>query len=387
MSEVRYSSNSSLVEKYWYDANGQRVKKQNSAGEFTYYVNQFYEVNNGTATSYFFRDGERIAKQTDEGMEWYLSDHLGSTTLLVNESGLEVERTEYYPYGQVQSGGLEKYGFTSQENDADTELMYYGARYYSPEYRVFVQPDTMLPDVYNPQALNRYAYVLDNPVKYNDPSGHYAESPLDLIFIGIDVIDIALDPSDETAWAALGADVGCLALPGATGGGVAVRLGKAAHTADKVGDTVHAVNFVDNAASLAARYGDDTGEALAKISADVESQGMIKANPMLTGTAKHTEFKHTVQEWAEQSGKTNVYIEQSIDASGKLVNGNPLGSKRPDVMEFGDDGVVRIYDLKTGGAKLTNSWMNDVQQRLMSTKQYSGVEFYMVKNGETTLVR
>ena len=64
MSEVRYSSNSSLVEKYWYDANDQRVKKQNSAGEFTYYVNQFYEIENGTATSYFFRDDERIAKQT-----------------------------------------------------------------------------------------------------------------------------------------------------------------------------------------------------------------------------------------------------------------------------------------------------------------------------------
>jgi RHS repeat-associated protein len=105
-------------------------------------------------------------------MEWYLSDHLGSTTLLVNESGLEVERTEYFPYGQVQSGGLEKYGFTGQENDIDTGLMYYGARYYSPEYRIFIQPDTMLPDVYNPQALNRYSYVLNNPVKYTDPSGH-----------------------------------------------------------------------------------------------------------------------------------------------------------------------------------------------------------------------
>jgi RHS repeat-associated core domain len=106
-------------------------------------------------------------------MEWYLSDHLGSTTLLINESGVEVERTEYYPYGEVQSGGLEKYGFTGQENDADTELMYYGARYYSPEFRIFVQPDTMLPDLYNPQALNRYSYCLNNPVKYNDPSGHH----------------------------------------------------------------------------------------------------------------------------------------------------------------------------------------------------------------------
>jgi RHS repeat-associated protein len=189
LSEVRYSGNSSLVEKYWYDANGKRVKKQNADGQFSYYVNKFYEIDNGVATSYFFRDDERVAKQTAGDMEWYLSDHLGSTTLLVNESGLEVERTEYYPYGQVQSGGLEKYGFTGQENDADTGLMYYGARYYSPEYRVFVQPDTMLPDVYNPQALNRYSYALSNPVKYTDPSGHIVIPAIALVKAISTVID------------------------------------------------------------------------------------------------------------------------------------------------------------------------------------------------------
>jgi RHS repeat-associated protein len=198
LSEVRYSGNSSLVEKYWYDANGKRVKKQNADGEFTYYINKYYEIDNGNATSYFFRDDERIAKQTAGGMEWYLSDHLGSTTLLVNESGAEVERTEYFPYGQVQSGGLEKYGFTGQENDANTGLMYYGARYYSPEYRVFVQPDTMLPDPYNPQALNRYSYCLNNPVRYTDPSGHVPlDTIADALFLLYDGGKYLLDQSDE----------------------------------------------------------------------------------------------------------------------------------------------------------------------------------------------
>jgi RHS repeat-associated protein len=135
-------------------------------------------------------------------MEWYLSDHLGSTTLLVNESGLEVERTEYFPYGQVQSGGLEKYGFTGQENDIDTGLMYYGATYYSPEYRIFIQPDTLLPDVYNPQALNRYAYVLNNPVKYTDPSGHIAFIPLIIGagMIGLTVMGGISFIEDTKAW-------------------------------------------------------------------------------------------------------------------------------------------------------------------------------------------
>jgi RHS repeat-associated protein len=143
LSEVRYSGNNSLVERYWYDANGQRIKKQNAAGEFTYYVNKFYEMDNGTATSYFFRDDERVAKETAGEMEWYLSDHLGSTSLLVDASGSGVERSEYFPYGAIESGGLEKYGFKGKENDADTGLMYYGARYYSPEVRVFTQPDTL----------------------------------------------------------------------------------------------------------------------------------------------------------------------------------------------------------------------------------------------------
>ena len=49
--------------------------------------------------------------------------------------------------------------------------MYYGARYYAAEIGRFVQPDSMLPDIYDPQQLNRYAYVRNNPLKYVDPSG------------------------------------------------------------------------------------------------------------------------------------------------------------------------------------------------------------------------
>ncbi|AKB32382.1 hypothetical protein MSSIH_1692 [Methanosarcina siciliae HI350] len=237
LSEVRYSGNNSLVEKYWYDANGKRIKKQNSDGEFTYYINKYYEIDNGTSTSYFFRDDERVAKQTSESMEWYLSDHIGSTSLMVDENGFEVERTDYFPYGQVRSGGLEKYGFTGQENDADTGLMYYGARYYSPEYRVFVQPDTMLPDPYNPQALNRYAYALNNPVKYTDPSGHYVETAIDLAFLAMDINDIRTGNADKWTYIGLATDVVCAALPGVTGGRLGVQaLEETVTHADNVGD-------------------------------------------------------------------------------------------------------------------------------------------------------
>ncbi|MCC4771233.1 hypothetical protein FXV91_13990 [Methanosarcina sp. DH2] len=69
----------------------------------------------------------KVIKETSEGIESYLSDHLGSTSLMVGENVLEVECTDYFPYGQFRSGGLEKYSFTGQENDDDTGIIYYGA--------------------------------------------------------------------------------------------------------------------------------------------------------------------------------------------------------------------------------------------------------------------
>jgi len=49
--------------------------------------------------------------------------------------------------------------------------MYYGARYYDWVLGRFISADTIVPSATNPQALNRYSYVLNNPLKYTDPSG------------------------------------------------------------------------------------------------------------------------------------------------------------------------------------------------------------------------
>ncbi len=49
-----------------------------------------------------------------------------------------------------------------------------GARWYDPLVGRFVQPDTITPNPYNPQSLNRFSYGLNNPVKYTDPTGHIA---------------------------------------------------------------------------------------------------------------------------------------------------------------------------------------------------------------------
>jgi len=57
-------------------------------------------------------------------------------------------------------------------------LLYYHARYYDPTLARFVSADSVVPGqadtagTANPQELNRYSYVNNNPLKYTDPSGH-----------------------------------------------------------------------------------------------------------------------------------------------------------------------------------------------------------------------
>jgi RHS repeat-associated protein len=67
------------------------------------------------------------------------------------------------------------WAFSGQRSDA-TGLYFYNARYYSPLSGRFISADTIVPEPGNPQALNRYAYVFNNPLKYVDPSGHCPQS-------------------------------------------------------------------------------------------------------------------------------------------------------------------------------------------------------------------
>jgi len=58
--------------------------------------------------------------------------------------------------------------------------MDYNARFYSPALGRFIQPDTIIPDLTNSQAWNRYSYAYNNPISYTDPSGHFPEEPLSI---------------------------------------------------------------------------------------------------------------------------------------------------------------------------------------------------------------
>lgn len=62
------------------------------------------------------------------------------------------------------------YKFTGQRREAGLGLYFYRARWYDPSIGRFIRPVTIVPDPMDPQSLNRYAYVLNNPLRYIDPA-------------------------------------------------------------------------------------------------------------------------------------------------------------------------------------------------------------------------
>ena len=66
-------------------------------------------------------------------------------------------------------------GQAGQRHEAGLGLYDYHARYYDPLIGRFISADTLVPSPGDPQSLNRYAYVQNNPLKYTDPSGYIPE--------------------------------------------------------------------------------------------------------------------------------------------------------------------------------------------------------------------
>jgi len=63
------------------------------------------------------------------------------------------------------------YKFTGEERDAESGNDYMSARYFASSMGRFLSPDIVGGDLSNPQSLNRYTYVLNNPLFWTDPSG------------------------------------------------------------------------------------------------------------------------------------------------------------------------------------------------------------------------
>ncbi len=201
------------------------------------------------------------------------------------------------------------YTYTGQL-DSGAGLMYYRARHCDPSSGRFVQPDTIVPEPGDPQALNRYSYVLNNPIKYRDPSGHWVETAWDIANVGWSIYEVKRDPSLLNI-GALVVDVAAMALPFVPAGvGLVMRGGKTATTvvthgdeavnaarlAGHLGDGTHAVLTASRLRQVGAHS--DEGARLVKALAEQSTRG--KGNRVVLG------------EWIENGG----YVAEAIKNGG-----------------------------------------------------------------------
>jgi RHS repeat-associated protein len=192
-----------LTSTYSYDADGQRTRQTVRSGDAmtnTLYLGQYAEVRGHELVKYVFNGRQRLAQVTtsfepdhlirgfdgDSSLpppaptetRWYLLDHLDSASLQVDENGQVTSEVVYYPYGLTRyelAASNVRYRFTGKELDA-TGLHYYGARYYDATTGRFVSVDPLYMEqpergLEDPQALNKYLYALNNPLKYSEPEG------------------------------------------------------------------------------------------------------------------------------------------------------------------------------------------------------------------------
>jgi RHS repeat-associated protein len=168
-------SGPSLLASFSYDALGRRASK----------------TINGMTTSYLY-DGDDIVKETDGGgvgtnymrsfniddpfvrqstsNEYYHTDALGSALSLTNVASTITATYAYEPFGMAAITGISSnaFQFTGREND-EIGLYYFRARYYQPVRQRFLSEDPIRFSATSNQNL--YAYVENDPINFDDPSG------------------------------------------------------------------------------------------------------------------------------------------------------------------------------------------------------------------------
>jgi len=135
------------------------------------------------------------AGDSSANIQWLVPDHFGTPRTILDQTGsfANVKRHDYLPFGEelfagtggrtaamgYVAGDNVRQQFTSQERDSETGLHYFGARYYSGTQGRFTSTDPLIVSakLNKPQSWNRYAYVLNNPLRLVDPTGMIDQDP------------------------------------------------------------------------------------------------------------------------------------------------------------------------------------------------------------------
>jgi len=170
----------------------------------TYYLNdpssgamEEESIVGGAATwrDYIMVEGKMVAERFCTGaapcasggatLNYFVLDHLGGVTVITDGVGNVLQRLSYDAWGKRRNAdgsalsctsglaspsGVNR-GFTGQEMIDGVCLINFNARIYDPSIGRFMSADPIVGDETVPQELNRYSYVLNDPLSLTDPSG------------------------------------------------------------------------------------------------------------------------------------------------------------------------------------------------------------------------
>lgn len=145
----------------------------------TVYAGDYEKVTeNGITREFYYLDGNTIIVKQDGVFKPYIAftDNLGSILAVVDEEGNKVFEASYDAWGRqtvvLNTIGLKR-GYTGHEMLNMFGLINMNGRLYDPLLGRFLSPDNYVQMPDNSQNFNRYSYCLNNPLKYNDPSGEF----------------------------------------------------------------------------------------------------------------------------------------------------------------------------------------------------------------------
>jgi RHS repeat-associated protein len=141
------------------------------------------DASGNTTAEYIFFGGKRIAMLPASSTPiYYVEDMLGTSRVIATNTGVVCYDADFYPYGGERSYTNtcpQNYKFEGKERDTETGNDDFGARYYSNRFGRWLSADwSSVPapvpyaNLTNPQTLNLYAMVADDPESFADLDGH-----------------------------------------------------------------------------------------------------------------------------------------------------------------------------------------------------------------------
>lgn len=200
---TRTTKGATILGSYAYNANGYRIRQNNSdRGNVDYLYDGtavIEERNAGGLLAHYRYAGKLYSLFDGTSSQYYHQDALGSTVDLTDDAGTTKASYFLNPWGMIVDSigqSVNRRVFTGKEIDQNTGLIYFGARYYDPDTARFTTPDTYLGEQATPPSLHRYLYAYSNPTVFIDLEGYESNREM----WGLDEKSVEKAAANDNSW-------------------------------------------------------------------------------------------------------------------------------------------------------------------------------------------